>query len=303
MNDSSMTNAKLMIDDTLVRRLVAAQFPEWEGLPVTPVARSGWDNKTFHLGEHMLVRMPSSGDYAMQVEKEHKWLPKLAPFLPLPIPVPLAIGEPGHGYPFRWSIYRWLDGDTAASAHIDDLCEFATSLAQFLTALEYIDPTGGPFPGPHSFYRGGSLTNYDAETRQAIAALKNKIDVSAATEVWEFALGSTWNRSPVWVHGDVSVGNLLVQEGKLSGVIDFGQLTIGDPACDLAIAWTLFEGKSREAFRASLTLDPGTWARGRAWTLWKALIIASGLTGTNAIEGEQCWSIIDEVLAEHKRNA
>ena len=183
-----MTDTKLMIDDTLVCCLVAAQFPQWKNLIVRPVARSGWDNRTFHLGEHMLVRMPSSADYAAQVEKEQKWLPKLAPLLPLPIPEPLVIGEPGHGYPFRWSIYRWLDGDTAASVHITDLCEFATGLAQFLTALEHIDPTDGPLPGPHSFYRGGSLTTYDAETRQAIAALKDKIDVSTATEVWESAL-------------------------------------------------------------------------------------------------------------------
>jgi len=277
------------IDGALLRSLISAQFPEWKNLLVKPHLHGGWDNRTFHLGDQMLVRMPSSTDYALQVEKEQKWLPILAPLLPLPIPEPLAIGEPGNGYPFRWSIYRWLHGDTASSVHIVDLCEFATSLAQFLTALEQIDPTGGPLAGQHSFYRGGSLKNYDAETRQAIAALKDKIDADAVTEVWEFALESTWNRSPVWVHGDISVGNLLVQEGKLSGVIDFGQLTIGDPACDLAIAWTLFKGESREVFRETLTLDQEAWTRGKAWALWKALIIASGLTSTNTIEGEQCW--------------
>ena len=284
------------IDALLVRRLVATQFPEWKDLPVLPVSFSGWDNRTFHLGKEMLVRMPSGAEYALQVEKEQYWLPRLASLLPLPIPVPLAVGEPGDGYLWKWSIYRWLEGDTAASSHIDNLCDFATSLAQFLIALQRIDSTGGPPPGLHSFYRGGPLMIYDAEVRQAIAILKGKIDVDAATKVWETALATTWQNSPVWVHGDISAGNLLVQKGELSAVIDFGQLTVGDPACDLAIAWTFFKGKSREVFRKMLPLDDGTWDRGRGWTLWKALIIAAGLTNVIVSEVEQCSRIIDEVL-------
>ncbi|MEP6997358.1 MAG: aminoglycoside phosphotransferase family protein [Betaproteobacteria bacterium] len=285
-----------VIDDSLVRRLVAIQFPKWADLPVRPVAPGGWDNRTFHLGAHMIVRMPSAADYAPQVEKEHRWLPRLAPLLPFPIPVPLAIGEPADGYPWRWSIYRWIEGEPAVPERIADLRDFATSLAQFLIALQRIDPTGGPLPGPHNFHRGGPLTIYDAETRQAIVTLKGKIDVDAVIEIWEAALATTWHGSPVWVHGDVSVGNLLVQDGQLSSVIDFGQLTVGDPACDLAIAWTLFGGESREVFRTMLPLDVGTWARGRAWTLWKALITAAGLPGTNAVEAAQSWRVIDEVL-------
>lgn len=292
-----------IIDDTLVRHLVATQFPQWKDLPIRPVALDGWDNRTFHLGERMLVRMPSAVDYVAQVEKEQQWLPKLAPFLPLPIPVPMAIGEPANGYPWKWSIYGWLEGESAAFAHITDLRDFAINLAQFLIALQCIDTTDGPLAGPHSFYRGGALTTYDVETRQAITTLKSKIDVDAATEVWEVALGTTWHRSPVWIHGDVSVGNLLVQEGRLSAVIDFGQLAVGDPACDLAIAWTLFRDESREVFRRMLPLDSGTWARGRAWTLWKALIVVAGLTDPNAIEAVQSRRIIDEVLADHKRKA
>ena len=289
------------IDDILVRRLVDTQFPQWKELPVRPVAHGGWDNKTFHLGEHMLVRMPSAAVYAAQIEKEYQWLPTLAPSLPLQIPEPLVMGEPADGYPWKWSIYRWIDGETAASGHIADLCDFATSLAKFLVALQDIDPKDGPAPGPHNFYRGGALTTYDAETRRAIAALKNKIDADAATEVWKAALATSWQGLPVWVHGDVCASNLLVHEGRLCAVIDFGMLTIGDPACDLAIAWTLFEGESREAFRAMLSLDAGTWARGRAWTLWKALIVAAGITDTNTIDAEQSWHIIAQVLADHKQ--
>jgi aminoglycoside phosphotransferase (APT) family kinase protein len=296
-----MNKEPLTIDIALVQRLVASQFPQWTGLSIRPVAQSGWDNRTFHLGETMLVRMPSAAEYAAQVEKEHRWLPKLAPFLPLPIPVPLAMGEPGEGYPRKWSIYRWLEGETVASRPVADLRGFAISLADFLLALQRIDSTGGPLPGPHSFYRGGSLKTYDTETRKALLVLQDKIDVHTATEVWEAALATSWNSSPVWVHGDVSSGNLLVKNGRLSAVIDFGQLTIGDPACDLVIAWTLFRGESREAFRARLRLDAGTWARGRAWALWKALIAGAGFTKCNNTEAAQCWRIIDEVLADHRQ--
>ena len=186
-------------------------FQQWADLPIRPVDFGGWDNRTFHLGEQMTVRLPSAAGYALQVEKEQRWLPRLAPLLPLPIPVPLAMGQPGDGYPWHWSVYRWLDGETATIERIADLRQFAIDLAHFLVALHQIDATGGPPPGPHNFYRGGPLTVYDAETRQAIAALDGTIDTDAATEVWEAALKATWHGSPVWVHGDVAAGNLLVK--------------------------------------------------------------------------------------------
>jgi aminoglycoside phosphotransferase (APT) family kinase protein len=293
----------VVIDDTLVRRLVDGQFPQWTGLPLRSVEASGWDNKTFHLGEQMIVRLPRAAAYAAQVEKEHHWLPLLAPSLPLQIPIPLAIGEPANGYPWKWSIYRWIDGEAAAPERIGDLSDFARSLAQFLIALQRIDPTDGPRPGPHNFYRGGSLKTYNAETRQAIALLNSKIDTRTVAAVWDRALNTSWDRSPVWTHGDVSAGNLLVQDGRLSAVIDFGMLGVGDPACDLSIAWTLFLGESRETFRTMLSLDVDTWARARAWTLWKALIIAADLTETNAVEAAQCWRVIAEVLEERSIDA
>jgi aminoglycoside phosphotransferase (APT) family kinase protein len=248
----------------------------------------------------MLVRMPSAADYAEQVKKEQQWLPRLAPLLPFPIPAPLGLGKPSEGYPWEWSVYRWLDGESAASGRIADLNSFAMSLAQFLIALQSIDAKNGPLAGPHSFYRGGSLSTYSAETREAIETLKGKIDVASAIEVWEAALATSWQRPPVWVHGDISVGNLLVKEGNLCAVIDFGQLAIGDPACDLAIAWTLFKGESRAIFRKTLSLDDGVWARSRGWALWKSLIyIVDGLTNMN-FEASQSWHIINEILADHK---
>jgi aminoglycoside phosphotransferase (APT) family kinase protein len=291
------------IDVALVRRLVAAQFPEWADLPIRPVESGGWDNRTFHLGERMSVRLPSAAPYALQVAKEHRWLPKLAPLLPLPIPVPLAMGHPAEGFPWPWSVYRWLEGEPATVERIADLSEFAATLAQFLIALQRIDASGGPPPGQHNFFRGGPLAIYDGETRQAIATLGGRIDTDAVTAVWQAALAATWQGSPVWVHGDVSAGNLLVRKGRLGAVIDFGSSAVGDPACDLAIAWTLLQGESRDAFRAALPLDRATWARGRGWTLWKGLITLAEQLNTDPLEADKARRVIDAVLADHQRAA
>ncbi|UCI06703.1 aminoglycoside phosphotransferase family protein [Mesorhizobium sp. B1-1-8] len=295
-----MHETKLEIDVELVRRLIAAQFPHWRHLPVSPVAFGGWDNRTFHLGGEMTVRLPSAASYSLQVEKEQRWLPKLATLLPLPIPTPLAMGEPAEGYPWHWSIYRWVAGETAKNARIADLGAFAVALADFLVALRGIDPTDGPAPGQHNFHRGGPLSVYDGEARQAIAALEGRIDTQAAIAVWEAALAATWHGLPVWFHGDVAWGNLLVENGRLSAVIDFGTSGVGDPSCDLAIAWTFFEGEGREAFRTHIAVDDATWARGRGWTLWKALITVAG-HDANQAEAERQRHVIGEVLADHRR--
>jgi len=294
---------KVDINVALVSRLVTAQFPQWAHLPITPVILQGWDNRTFRLGEEMTVRLPSAEGYTPQVEKEHKWLPILAPRLPLPIPVPLARGAPAEGFPWNWSIYRWLEGDPARFARIDNLNEFAITLAHFLAGLQRIDPIGGPPPGLHSAFRGGSLETYDAETRRAIVVLEDKIDREAATALWEAALVASWNRPPVWFHGDVAAGNLLVRDGRLEAVIDFGCSGVGDPACDLTIAWTFLSGESREVFRLALPLDGATWARGRGWALWKGLITYVENLNTNLLEAEIARHTIAEILAEHKCGA
>lgn len=288
------------IDVPLVRQLINTQFPEWANLPVKPVEFSGWDNRTFHLGEHMTVRLPSNAEYSGQVEKEQYWLPKLAPHLPVDIPTPLAMGKPSKEYPWHWSIYKWLEGNTASIERINDINQFAIALAKFLIALQQCDVIDGPLAGEHNFYRGGNLSVYDGETREAIRVLGSKIDTKTVTEIWEASLASTWQQPPVWIHGDIAIGNLLVNNGRLSAVIDFGQLGVGDPACDLAIAWTFFTNISRDAFRQTLKLDSSTWRRGRGWTLWKALIVYAGLAGTNPNEVKKAKLIINEVIADHK---
>ncbi|HEY5817075.1 MAG TPA: aminoglycoside phosphotransferase family protein [Mesorhizobium sp.] len=287
--------APVRIDAALVARLIAAQFPHWADLQVIPIEPGGWDNRTFHLGTEMVARLPSAASYAAQVEKEQTWLPRLAPQLPLPIPQPVAHGRPGEGYPWPWSVYRWLDGKPATVEQIADVEQFAIDLAGFLVALRSADPTGGPLPGPHNFHRGAGPGVYDAEVRAAMVGLDGQIDTKAARRVWAEALSSRWTGPPVWFHGDVAWGNLLVREGRLCAVIDFGTSGIGDPACDLAIAWTLFSGRSRTAFRDALGLDDATWARGRGWTLWKALITAAG-HDANQRETTKARRVIDYLL-------
>ena len=296
-----MPNSPVEIEVNLVQRLIQAQFPQWAGLDIHPVANGGWDNRTFRVGQDLVARLPSAEAYATQAEREQQWLGRLAPRLSQPIPEVVGLGTPALGYPWKWSVRRWLDGETAAPERIGSLQEFAQDLACFLCSLQAAPSTGGPEPGPDTFFRGGSLAVYDTETRRAIGLLAHRLDTEAATAVWETALASWWMCEPVWVHGDMGVGNLLVADGKLSGVIDFGQFCVGDPACDLAPAWTLFDATTREVFRANLPLDQATWARGRGWALWKALIVAARLTETTAWEGTRCWSAIESVLSDHAR--
>lgn len=260
------------IDSDLVRQLIAEQFPQWKHLTVTPVFPGGWDNRTFRLGDRMSVRLPSAPAYIDQVEKEQKWLPRLASHLPLPIPAPIAKGIPTDVYPWPWSVYGWLDGEPARKEIIDNQDEFARCLANFLNDLHQADTANAPEPGQHNFHRGGSLSVYDSETRAALESLVGYIDTASALKIWETAMRSKWEAPPVWVHGDLASTNLLVKEGKLHAVIDFGCSAVGDPACDLAIAWTMFGIETRQVFRSALSLDENTWARGHGWALWKALI-------------------------------
>jgi aminoglycoside phosphotransferase (APT) family kinase protein len=260
------------IDAALARRLVSAQFPQWADLPVRPVEVDGWDNRTFRLGDELSIRLPTGDWYARQVAKEHRWLPVLAPALPLPIPVPVAHGEPGAGYPFAWSVYRWLEGDLAAHAPIADPTRFAADLAAFLVALAAADASGGPEPGEHNFHRGGPLAHYEPEAVEAMDALGSEIPLGAVRRVWAAAMRTTWDGPPAWFHGDVAENNLLLRDGRLAAVLDFGSSGIGDPACDMVIAWTFLSGAARDRFRAARGVDAGTWSRGRGWALWKALI-------------------------------
>jgi len=295
--DLGPTPQRITVAAATVRRLIDDQFPQWAGLPVRPVAKSGWDNVTFHLGDAMLARLPTASEYALAVDKEQRWLPALAPRLPLPIPVPLAKGHPGADYPFPWSIYQWLPGSPARSDLIADPVRFALDLAGFLAALQSVDAADGPQPGKHNWFRGGTLRTYDALAQRALSALEGHIDVALARGIWTTALDAPWDGVDLWFHGDIAAGNLLLDGGELAAVIDFGTCGVGDPSCDLAIAWTLLTPDGRQAFRDRLSVDEPTWVRGRGWALWKTLVACAQTVGRSDSEATTARRILDGILS------
>ena len=291
MPDLGPLPQRLTVDVETVRQLVEEQFPQWSELLIAPVRDPGWDNFTFHLGDEMVVRLPSAAEYALAVEKEHRWLPELAARLPVPIPVPLGMGQPGAGYPFLWSIFSWLPGAAAERSSLTDPVGIAEDLADFLGALRSLDAAGGPQPGIHNWFRGASLRTYDASARRALAKLHGHLDVALAGAAWDDALAARWDGVDMWFHGDLAPGNLLLDSGGLTAVIDFGTCGVGDPSCDLAIAWTLLTLDGRQILRDRLAIDASTWARGRGWALWKSLLQLAG-----ALEDQDDSSTVDALL-------
>jgi aminoglycoside phosphotransferase (APT) family kinase protein len=285
------------ISVALVERLLARQFPQWANLSIQPVTLSGTDNVLFRLGDDMVIRLPRIEEAVKHVHKEYRWLPLLAPFLPVSISVPLGKGLPGEGYPWHWSIFRWLEGENPTAGHIVKPTLFARELEKFVTALHKIDPTDGP---PAS--RGIPLAMRDAPTRTAIEELQGMIDTTATIAAWEEALRiPEWSDPAVWVHGNLSPMNLLIAQGRLCAVIDFGSMGVGDPACDLIIAWNLLPADTRNVFRTALSIDDATWARGRGWALSIALIQLPYYQNTNPVITANAQYVIHEVLLEHKK--
>lgn len=299
-----------VVSERQVRRLIDSQFPQWASLPVRRVAIDGWDNTTFRLGETLKVRLPTARRYVAQVEKEQRWLPYLAGQLPLPIPEPVAMGQPAEDYPYPWSIYRWIEGDAASTATISDRVALARDLAVFLLALQRIPPDQAPLAGAHNFFRGGDLRVYDDEVRRCLQAAPGGIDAIAARAVWETALAAHSPLPRVWLHGDFSASNFLVDDGRLAAIIDFGNCAVGDPACDLVIAWTFLAGESRETFRSTVIADSAiadaaiadaaTWARARGWALWKALLTITQ-DGTDRAALYAAQHVIAAVVAEDRQ--
>jgi len=284
MPAAKMHAGELEITEPLVRQLLAAQFPQWANLALTPVPSAGTDNALFRLGEKMVVRLPRIHWASGQPAKEHAWLPYLAPHLPLAIPQPLALGEPSDAYPWQWAIHGWRAGEDATRARMSDPRQAAIDLAHFVAALQRIAVPAGLTPEMLPGGRGEPLTARDARVRAAIAALHGRLDTSAALAVWEAALAAPpWPGRPVWLHGDLQAGNLLAVQGRLSAVIDFGCLGLGDPACDVMAAWLHLERETRDLFRAVLQVDDATWLRGRGWALSVGLIALPYYQDTNPV--------------------
>ncbi|HVE62472.1 MAG TPA: aminoglycoside phosphotransferase family protein [Mycobacteriales bacterium] len=294
MSPPKMHTDEVEVDDFRVRSLINEQFPRWAHLPLRRLLSTGTDNAIFRLGADLGVRLPRIHWAVDQIGKEHEWLPRLAPHLPAAVPAPLGLGAPGHGYPYPWLVYQWLDGEDALVGRVGDWCELAADVASFVVALQQVDTAGGPTPGA----RGGSLVRQDESTRRAIAALAGEIDVAAATAVWNEALAaSPWSGEPVWVHGDLLPGNLVVVEGRLTGVIDWSPAGVGDPACDAMLAWAL-PADARAVYRAALEIDDATWARGRGWALQQAVTFIPYYRHTIPSAVAAARRRLDAVLAE-----
>jgi len=284
-----------------VRRLVDGQFPEWRDREVRRVTNTGWNNIMFRLGDDMVVRLPRADAYADQVSREQEWLPKLAALLPLPIPAPLGAGVPDAGYPLRWSVYRWLPGSDATQEHYNENV-LARELAEFLAAMAKINPADGPLPSQSNFFRGAPPAIYQSQVSAAIAFLNTSYDQREVEHIWSAGLDTHGAQQLVWFHGDISLANLLVTDGHLSAVIDFGNMGVGDRACDLAIAWNVFGTEGRDAFRAACGVDDGTWHRGRCWALWKALILFTGLVDGHPRDVARARTVLDEIIKDSRRS-
>lgn len=307
MTAAHLRPGEVPIDADLVRRLVAGRFPQWADLPIRPVKLSGWDNATYRLGEDMSVRLPRLPRWIGQVEREQRWLPWLGPRLPLPVPVPLAQGEPAEGYPFPWSVYRWLDGENAVPENLGDPVQAARDLAGFIGTLQSLDATGGPVPESSNGFRGVALDDerdspvVASRVHAMISAVDGLVDTGGVTAVWEAALAAPpWDGPPVWVHGDPAPHNLLARDGRLSAVIDFGTLAVGDPATDLIAAWSVLPAGARDVYRDVLRVDDATWARGRGWALPSLLPSAEELR--DPVRAGAARRRIGELVADLRRD-
>ena len=285
------------ISKELVSRLIKEQFPQWANLFIKPVEHSGHDNRTFHLGNDMTVRLPSGKEYVPQVEKEIKWLPILAQNISLPISCPIAKGKATEYYPFPWSVNKYIDGETLTESNILSKNCFALELSGFLRELQSVDTKNAPVAGEHNFFRGAHPAVYNEQVTNVLQKLSNILPTHIIRRIWENALLTKWEKQPVWLHGDIAPGNLLVKDGKLCGVIDFGIMGIGDPACDYAMAWTFFDSQNRKYFLQGL--DRGTINRARGWALWKALITYHS---PELSISQNAKHTINELMSETARN-
>jgi aminoglycoside phosphotransferase (APT) family kinase protein len=291
-----------LIDDELVRRLLAMQFPKWVDLPRTPVASAGTDNALFRLGDDLCLRIPRIPSAAEQLAKEQAWLPVLQGRFAIDIPDQVAVGEPTDGFPWTWSILRWLDGDTAEPTRLTDQHGSVQRLAGFIVELQTIDSSDGPAPGSHNAWRGAPLEKRDTITRKGISAMAGLLDVDLALRVWDDAIAAPgWQGPGTWLHGDLHPANVLCRHGRISAVIDFGCLGVGDPAYDLLAAWTLFDATGREQLRASLSCDDATWARALGWALSFGVMVFPYYRDTNPGLVRIARSTIDQVLADARR--
>ncbi len=282
------------IDVELVRRLVAEQFPQLGGQPISAARSTGTVNAIYRIGDHLCARLPRVRKWAQDLDNELKPLPKLSPHLSLLVPEPVAKGHPVSFYPLSWAIYGWIDGQPYADELVDDERQAATDLAQFVVELRGMDPIAG---APRAGRR--PLRELDALTRPAIKASRGVIDSAAAAAAWERALEApAWDGTPVWIHTDLLRPNLLVHGGRLRAVIDFGGVGVGDPAADVIPAWSVFGQLGRAVFRGALDVDDDMWNRARGFALHQAALIIPYYGDTNPVFVALAKRTVEEVLAD-----
>jgi aminoglycoside phosphotransferase (APT) family kinase protein len=277
MSTMKMHEGQVDVDATLVAELLAAQFPHVRDMPIRRVASTGTVNALFRVGDDLCARLPLIATWADDIARELKWLPRLSPQLTLRIPDPVGEGIPTDAYPFPWAIYRWIDGEPYDDELVDDEPAAAKTLARFVQEMRAIEPS-------EDAPRGGRdpLRELDDGTRAAIESAGGVIDRDATIAAWERSLEApTCNGEARWIHGDLLRPNLLVHDGRLCAVIDFGGAGLGDPATDVIPAWAVFGPAGREAFRAALDVDDGTWARARGIALHQAALIIPYYRETN----------------------
>lgn len=288
------------IDADLVRGLLAAHFPQWADLPITRVASAGTENAMFRLGTDLAVRLPMIAGATPGIAREQQWLPKLAPHLPVAVPEVVGVGGPTENFPWQWSVCRWLDGCNPEVDSIAEPEDLAIDLAEFIGALRAVDPAGGPTQS-----RGGQLADRDEATVAALEAARGLVDILDADidtlrGIWAEALTFSGSAQRAWAHGDLSPGNVLIDQGRLRAVIDFGGVGVGDPTVDLIVAWNLLPAAARPILRAALDVDDATWARGRAWALSISAIQLPYYDTTNPVLANNSRHVLAQIVADER---
>jgi aminoglycoside phosphotransferase (APT) family kinase protein len=301
---TKMHENELEIDEIFANTLIETQCPQWSGLPIVPVMSSGTDNALFRLGNEYIIRLPriewETGSVNKSINKEYEWLPKIAKFLKIPISEPIFKGHPDKSYPWSWLISKWNEGHNPDFENDNEYEFLAKDLAYFLNELHKTNLSHGPLSR-----RGVALNTkiVDEETKKAISELEGEIDIPIVTEIWERLSNiPNWNKEPVWVHGDFLPGNILIQNNRLSAVLDFTDVGMGDPACDLVIAWSLLNPNSRFIFRKKLEkIDDNTWERGKGWALSIASIMLPYYMHSNPVLVKLARRMIEQVLFDSRK--
>lgn len=295
------------MNEKIAKELIDSQFPQYKELKIEKIASQGHDNTTFQLGANYTISFPNKDMYQESIQSVYDFLPKIQEYLSIKIPIKMHIGNPSTLFSYRWSIQRYIEGQSSnLILESIDLNQFATELAKILKEFKNIknlDRENKLRPSPKNFFRGGDLIIYKSDIEQSLSILKDEqIDKVWINKIWKHAISVPWKGENLFVHGDIAQGNIIFNDNKLEGIIDFGTMACGDPACDLMMAWNTFTGESRAIFKKIVDYDNDTWIRGMAWTLWKGLLEISQTSKSNANDWKNPQKVIEEIIEDYKNN-